>query len=264
MAPDRVAALVLVGTKANRRPDPDFLTLALETIRENGLATAWHEMWEPLFSAKALPRTLSDAKHIALRQSPEDVSRGVAVFHTRPSREDILSAFPGPVIVVTGSDDIAPGPKISEKQAKLAQQGSLHVIPECGHYAPLERPEAMTDSRPPCPHPQTHPAALSRLWTEQTITVDAEHAMTLQGKDDRPWPLRVPLSLSKSSQENFNGPEPSLADLLKSPASETTGWSCRSRPDGTLAFDCRCHRSVTHALSLDGALDSHPGTVEKP
>ncbi|UXN58764.1 alpha/beta fold hydrolase [Phyllobacterium zundukense] len=143
LAPDRVAALVLIGTKANRRPDPDFLASALETIREKGLASAWHEMWEPLFSDKTLPRTVSEAKHIALRQSPEDVSRGVAVFHTRPSREEVLSTFPGRVIVVTGSEDIAPGLEISKKQAKLAQQGSLHVIIECGHYVPMERPEAL-------------------------------------------------------------------------------------------------------------------------
>ena len=143
LAPDRVTALVLIGTKANRRPDPDFLASALKAIREKGMAAAWHEIWEPLFSDRTPPRAVSDAKHMALLQSAEDVSRGVAVFHTRPSREEVLSTFPGPVIVVTGSDDIAPGLKISEKQARMAQKGSLHVIPECGHYASLERPEAI-------------------------------------------------------------------------------------------------------------------------
>lgn len=143
LAPDRVAALVLIGTKANRRPDPEFLASALETICEKGLETAWREMWEPLFSDKTSPRAVGDAKHIALLQSPEDVSRGVAIFHTRPSRDDVLSTFPRPVIVVTGSADIAPGVKTSEKQAKMAQHGSLRIIPECGHYVPMEQPEAL-------------------------------------------------------------------------------------------------------------------------
>jgi pimeloyl-ACP methyl ester carboxylesterase len=143
LAPDRVAALVLIGTKATRRPDPDFLASALETIREKGLTTAWHEMWEPLFSDKTSPRAVNDAKRIALLQSSEDVARGVAAFHMRPSRDDVLSTFPGPVIVVTGSDDIAPGLKTSAKQAEMARHGRLHIIPECGHYVPMEQPAAI-------------------------------------------------------------------------------------------------------------------------
>jgi len=143
LAPDRVAALVLIGTKANRRPDPALLASALQTIDAKGMEAAWHDMWEPLFSHKTSPSTIRDARQIALRQTPEAVSRGVTVFHTRPDREAVLSGFSGPVIVVTGSQDIAPGLKTSEKQARLAQHGSLHVIPDCGHYVAMERPDAL-------------------------------------------------------------------------------------------------------------------------
>jgi pimeloyl-ACP methyl ester carboxylesterase len=34
-----------------------------------------------------------------------------------------------------------PRPKASAAQADAAPRGSLHVIPECGHYVPLEQPE---------------------------------------------------------------------------------------------------------------------------
>jgi len=76
-----------------------------------------------------------------LRQSTLDVARGVTAFHSRPSRDQFLSAFPRPVIVVTGADDVAPGPKVSKAQADSAQRGRVHIVPECGHYVPLERPE---------------------------------------------------------------------------------------------------------------------------
>lgn len=143
IAPDRVAALVLIGTKATHRPDPTFHASALETLRKEGLETAWQDLWEPLFFKNASPRAVSEAKGITLRQSPEDVAQGVTVFHTRPSRDQVLSTFPRPVIVVTGSDDMAPGPQTSAKQADLAPYGRLHIIPECGHYVPLEQPDAL-------------------------------------------------------------------------------------------------------------------------
>lgn len=143
IAPERVAALVLIGTKANHRPDPEFHASALETLRNDGLETAWRDLWEPLLFKQASPRVVNEAKRITLRQSPEDVARGVTIFHTRPSRDQALSAFPRPVIVVSGSDDVAPGPETSARQAHLAPSGRLHIVPGCGHYVPLERPDAL-------------------------------------------------------------------------------------------------------------------------
>jgi pimeloyl-ACP methyl ester carboxylesterase len=140
-APDRVAALVLIGTKASHRPDPALHASALETLQEKGLEEAWKVFWAPLFSNSANSQVIGDAKQIMLHQSPLDIARGITVFHSRPSRGQFLSAFPHPVIVVTGADDGAPGLKMSAAQAASAQQGRLHIVPECGHYVPLERPE---------------------------------------------------------------------------------------------------------------------------
>src|SRR5262245_1937771 len=140
-ATDRVAALVLIGTKARHRPDPALYASALETIRERGLEEAWNVYWAPLFSRSANSQLMGDAKGMMLRQSPLDVARGVTAFHSRPNRDQFLSAFPRPVIVVTGGDDSAPGLKVSTAQANSARLGRLHVVPECGHYVPLERPE---------------------------------------------------------------------------------------------------------------------------
>ena len=141
MAPDRVAALVLIGTKAEHRPDPALHASALETLQENGLEAAWKIFWAPLFSRHANSQVIGDGKRIMLRQSPLDVARGVTAFHSRPSRGQFLPTFPRPIVVVTGADDVAPGPKVSKAQADSAQRGQLHVVPHCGHYVPLEQPE---------------------------------------------------------------------------------------------------------------------------
>ena len=140
-APDRVAALVLIGTKAKHRPDPELHTAAVRTLCELGIGEAWETYWAPLFSPTADPRVVAKAKKMDLGQSVEAIARGVTAFHTKPSRGGFLRTVRCPVIVVTGADDIAPGPITSAAQANAAPRGRLHVIPDCGHYVPLERPE---------------------------------------------------------------------------------------------------------------------------
>jgi pimeloyl-ACP methyl ester carboxylesterase len=143
LAPERVAGLVLIGTKATRRPDPLVYSTAVTILREQGLDVAWREWWEPAFSKAASPTIIDEARHILMRQPLEDVLLGVKAFHTRQSRDDVLSTFSGPVHVVSGADDVLPGLAISSKQADLAQNGCLHVIPECGHYVSMEQPKAL-------------------------------------------------------------------------------------------------------------------------
>ncbi|MGF6254377.1 alpha/beta fold hydrolase [Ensifer sp. LBL] len=144
IAPERVSSLVLIGTKARHRPDPALHARALRVIEEDGVEAAWETYWAPLFSRATNAAVIGQAKRMALRHSPGEIARGVSVFHTRPSRDDCLSAFPGRVTIVSGADDVAPGPKISASQAEAALDGHLRIIPECGHYVPLERPGALT------------------------------------------------------------------------------------------------------------------------
>jgi pimeloyl-ACP methyl ester carboxylesterase len=141
IAPDRIAALVLIGTKAAHRPDPALQASVLRTIREDGMEKAWYAFWAAMFSGSSDARVVGDARRIALQQSPEDVSRGVAAFHSRQSRDQLFPKLACPVIVVSGAEDRAPGPEVSAGQAALARWGRLHIVPDCGHYVPMERPD---------------------------------------------------------------------------------------------------------------------------
>lgn len=132
LAPERVAALVLIGTKAEHRPEPDLHHTALDTIHRAGLEAAWDTYWAPLFSRDVALRVVAEAKRVTLRQSPQNIARGVGVFHTRPSRQDVLSTFPRPITIVTGADDVAPGPGTSARQAQLARAGASTSSPAVG------------------------------------------------------------------------------------------------------------------------------------
>ncbi|KWV54785.1 hypothetical protein AS026_38105 [Rhizobium altiplani] len=143
LAPERVAALVLIGTKAARRLDSGLRATYATTLQEMGLSAAWHEWWKPAFARTTSAAIIAEAESIVMLQPIDDVLRGVRAFHSRQSRDDVLSTFPGPVHVVTGADDVLPGLAASSKQAGIAQNGCLHVVPECGHYVPMERPETV-------------------------------------------------------------------------------------------------------------------------
>jgi len=140
-APDRVAALVLCGTKANRNPAPAFLETALAIIENEGPNAAWNTYWRPLFSPQCDSGTIDLAAQIFAKQSTANLVDGTRAFHTRSSRGDVLKNHNRATVFVSGADDCAPGPEISHQQAKDAIRGTCHIIPNCGHYAPLEAPE---------------------------------------------------------------------------------------------------------------------------
>ena len=143
LAPDRIAGLVLIGTKAGTRRDPALKARVLSTLHEKGVEAGWDEFWAPLFSAWTDATVIAEAKAIALRQRPEDIARGVAAFHNRPDRSALQPELACPVTLITGADDVAPGIKKSREQVRQARRGTLHVIPDCGHYVPLERPHEL-------------------------------------------------------------------------------------------------------------------------
>src|SRR5262245_21762001 len=63
-APDRIAALVLIGTKAGHRPDPALHASALETLRGKGMEEGWRTYWAPLLSSSTDNQIISDAKRL--------------------------------------------------------------------------------------------------------------------------------------------------------------------------------------------------------
>jgi pimeloyl-[acyl-carrier protein] methyl ester esterase len=109
IAPARVAALVLIGTKAEHRPEPKLQAQALNMLRDQGIEAAWLRFWAPLLSPEASPIAVDTAKQIALRQSVFAISDGVTAFHRRMIRGHVLTDFSGPIIASRASATSLPG-----------------------------------------------------------------------------------------------------------------------------------------------------------
>jgi pimeloyl-ACP methyl ester carboxylesterase len=79
IAPERIAALVLVGTKAGHRPDPALHASVLQTLQEKGLEEAWKIFWAPLFSRSADTQVIENGK----RNDASPVAAGCRTRHNR-------------------------------------------------------------------------------------------------------------------------------------------------------------------------------------
>jgi pimeloyl-ACP methyl ester carboxylesterase len=143
LAADRIAALVLVGAKAGHRPEPMLRAEAIGMLREKGVEAAWEKFWAPLFSPSVPLEVLTQARRIATGLPAAEIAKGVNAFHTRAGRDDLLSTLRCPVLCISGEQDRAPGVATTTAQAKRARDGRLIVLPDCGHYVPLEQPEEL-------------------------------------------------------------------------------------------------------------------------
>lgn len=141
LAPSKVKALVLCGTKAGHRPEPDVRDEALHVLDNLGLRAAWERYWLPLFGPDASADVVEHAWLVAARHGAESISCGVRAFHGRPDREDFLRTWLGPVVLVSGEHDIKP--QRSQRLADRLPHGVFCLVPGVGHYLPLEAPEAL-------------------------------------------------------------------------------------------------------------------------
>ncbi|MGB0114165.1 MAG: alpha/beta fold hydrolase [Ilumatobacteraceae bacterium] len=142
LAPTKVEGLVLCGTKAGHRPEPDLRDEALETLGRQGLRVAWERYWRPLFGPDVSADAVEQGWRSTTRVGAESVASGVRAFHGRADREGVLEAWTGRVAFVNGEYDTHP-----DRYRRLADRlplGSFHLVGGVGHYVPLEAPDALT------------------------------------------------------------------------------------------------------------------------
>ena len=147
LAPERVQALVLAGSRAD--PDtPERRTgraATIERIRAGGAEALWEDMRPKLFPEDAEPAVVDRAHALAVEQDPEGLVRAVEAIRDRRDSTDVVEALECPLLVAVGDSD--PFVPVADAQALVARarDGRIEVF-RSGHLPSLERPAAFNSA----------------------------------------------------------------------------------------------------------------------
>jgi 3-oxoadipate enol-lactonase len=141
LAPERVRALVLVGSRADadtpERREARVVTIG--QLREGGPAALWEEMRPRLFPEDADPAVVEAARELALEQDPDGLVRALEAIRDRPDSTELVASLEVPVLVAVGDDDPYVPIEVAEELAARARDGRIAIYPS-GHLVSLERP----------------------------------------------------------------------------------------------------------------------------
>ena len=145
--PDRVSGLVLADTRAE--PDDEAAKAsrakAIETVRTQGVAALVDAQIPKMLSAttqREKPELVEWIRKIGYRQNPEGVIAGIQMLRDRPDARLGLQDVKCPTLIVVGEEDTITPPSAAMAMKALIPQATLVTIPNAGHLANCERPEA--------------------------------------------------------------------------------------------------------------------------
>ena len=145
-APDRVIRLFLCDTNAG--PDTTEHTKNREKTNAAMLATDdLSKLAAPYIDYMVHPKADSRVRD-ALMQMTLRVGAAAYVRQNKAvmARSDLRSILPTiavPTTIVVGADDLMTPPAFSEAIRDAVPGAAMHVIPECGHLPPIEKPDVV-------------------------------------------------------------------------------------------------------------------------
>jgi pimeloyl-ACP methyl ester carboxylesterase len=138
--PDRVAALVLVGTGARLRVNPDILEI---TANDGQLQAAADLVTSWAFSPSASPRLIELGRERYGSAQLDTMHHDFAACDQFDVM-DRLGEIECAALIICGEDDQLTPPKFSRFLADHMPRASLEIVPGAGHVVMLEKPEEVS------------------------------------------------------------------------------------------------------------------------
>jgi pimeloyl-ACP methyl ester carboxylesterase len=141
LAPERLEALVLVGSRADADP-PERRPLREEWIRitrEQGGEGLWEAAAKNFFSACADPAVVPRAHELVAGQDPDGLIRAIEAIRDRPDSTVAVTSGGIPLLVVAGEEDAIIPAEVGRELAAASPAGRAEVLEACGHLPSMER-----------------------------------------------------------------------------------------------------------------------------
>ena len=147
--PGRLAGLVLVDTRAG--PDGEEARrgrdAAIQLVREKGAGAIAEQMLPKLFAPATVrrrPEVVTQVEAVIRRTPVAGIAGALAAMRDRADSRPLLPTLEVPAMVLVGAEDGLTPPPEAEEMAAALPGAELREIPEAGHLAPVEQPEAVT------------------------------------------------------------------------------------------------------------------------
>jgi len=151
-APERVTRLALLDTGYRSRPDGSAgdderkrrMTL-LAMARVQGMRAMGREWMRAMVHPERLhdPALVEAILAMIERRTPDDYAAQIEALLARPDVTDVLRGLRVPTLVACGRQDTWSPLAQHEEIAALIPGSRLVAFDECGHMAPMERPDAV-------------------------------------------------------------------------------------------------------------------------
>lgn len=148
IAPGRVRKLALLDTGFGPLKDGETEKRAdiVAYAHENGMQ-ALADRWLPpmVYEPNQTPTLMGALTEMVLRKTPEQHERQIHALVHRPDASAYLDQIACPTLVMVGRQDAWSPVEQHEEMVKLIPDVRLEIIEEAGHFAPVERPNEVTD-----------------------------------------------------------------------------------------------------------------------
>jgi pimeloyl-ACP methyl ester carboxylesterase len=150
LAPERVLKLALLDTSA--RADTAQQTASRRQMLAQAAQGRFLGITDQMLPRWIHPSRLQDhalterIKTMTQMVGPDAYARQIKAIMGRPDSRTMLPAIKCPTLVLVGREDRATPPELAQEMANLipgARRG-VAMIDDCGHLAPMERPEPVT------------------------------------------------------------------------------------------------------------------------
>ena len=147
LAPRYVRALVLADTRpqADTPEGVDGRRKMLALVKEKGPAAVADEMMPKLLgehTRRTRPDVADRVRSLILASSADAIANAITALMTRVDSSPLLESIHVPTLIMVGEQDTITPPPLSEQMHQAIKGSEYIAIPNAGHLANLEQPDA--------------------------------------------------------------------------------------------------------------------------